>query len=80
MLHPTGDPPHSHALIVARCCSGVHSVSSAVGVTGAASAASLYPNSFTYTQFTTSFHNKSRKYCFTLAKMMRYTEGVRVCM
>lgn len=39
MRRPTGDPPHTQAVIVARCCSGVHPVCSAVGVTGAANAA-----------------------------------------
>lgn len=40
MLRPVGDPPQTQAaVIVARCCSGVQSVSTAVWVTGAVSAA-----------------------------------------
>lgn len=54
MLCLMGDPPQTQAVILARCCSGVHLVSSVVWVTGAANAASS-PHSVIHTHPHTVF-------------------------
>lgn len=64
MLCPRGDLPQTQAVIVARCCSGVHSASSAAWVTGAANAAlsshlAVHTHADMHTQQAASFHETS---------------------
>ncbi len=75
MLGPMRDPPQTQTVIVARCCSGVHSVSTPVWVTGAANAAPspqsvIHTRTHTHThihiQYTESFHSKGWIQCKVL--------------